>query len=155
MLTCAWLQMHDCAMTQSYFVVLAPPLLFQPEVGPAVAWSTLAQLRPASHAVCMVMTRMPCVLQAIAKGRLPFVFDKSEPLRFGLLPRMDADATNLRWFEFPPQVMFHTAAAFEDGDTVKLYACAFDEVCRPALLYVLHDETTCLSPFLYQRTCHP
>ena len=27
------LQMHDCALTQNYFIVLAPPLLFQPEVG--------------------------------------------------------------------------------------------------------------------------
>jgi len=56
-------------------------------------------------------------------------FDKDEPLRVGLLPRMDADASNLRWFEFPAQVIFHTAAAFEDGDTVKMYACAFNEVC--------------------------
>ena len=65
----------------------------------------------------------------IAKNRLPFVFDpKEEPLRIGLLPRMDTDATNLRWFEFPAQVMFHTAAAFEEGDVVKMYACAFNEV---------------------------
>ena len=64
----------------------------------------------------------------IAKGKLPFVYDRSEPLRFGLLPRMDADATNLRWFEFPAQMIFHTAAAFEEGDAVKLYACAFDDV---------------------------
>ncbi len=122
---CALLQMHDCALTQSHFVVLAPPLLFKPEVGPAMCWLSCG-LR--QSALCMLTTCGSPILQAIAKGRLPFVFDKEEPLRVGLLPRMDADATNLRWFEFPAQVTFHTAAAFEEGDTVKVYACAFNEV---------------------------
>ena len=72
----------------------------------------------------------------IVKGKLPFQFDKAEPLRVGLLPRMDADATNLRWFEFPAQVMFHTAAAFEEGDVVKMYACAFNDVrCLAAAVW--------------------
>ena len=71
-------------------------------------------------------------LQLFMKGRLPFEFDKSEPLRFGLLPRLAEDESSIRWFEVPAMMIFHTAAALQEGSLVRIFACSFVEVGRPA-----------------------
>lgn len=34
----------------------------------------------------------------------------------------------ITWFELPPMMVMHTAAAWQEGSTVKLAACCFDEV---------------------------
>lgn len=62
------------------------------------------------------------------KGSLPFEFDKSDPLRFGLLPRLAKDESSMRWFELPAKMIFHTAAAFQEGSLVRIFACSFVEV---------------------------
>lgn len=74
--------------------------------------------------------RKSCDLQVmVTKGMLPFEFDKSRPTRFGLLPKNATSPEELRWFEAPPAVMFHTAAAWQEGHVIKLYTCVFgDEV---------------------------
>eukprot|EP00899_Mesostigma_viride_P000133 jgi/Mesvir1/1011/Mv17545-RA.1 len=73
---------------------------------------------------------MPLVFDGkvmVAEGKLPFVFDKSLPSRFGLLPRYARDESEIKWFVLKEACyIFHTANAWEEGDDiVKLVACAF------------------------------
>eukprot|EP00899_Mesostigma_viride_P017268 jgi/Mesvir1/25542/Mv01786-RA.4 len=61
----------------------------------------------------------------VKEGKLPFVFDKSRPSRFGLLPRYARDESEIKWFVLNEACyIFHTANAWEEGDDiVKLVAC--------------------------------
>lgn len=59
---------------------------------------------------------------------LPFVFDDQLPTRFGILPRYAKSEDAIRWFEVPAVMMFHVANAWQEGNTVKLYSCCFDQV---------------------------
>ncbi|KAL4547510.1 hypothetical protein Ndes2526B_g06756 [Nannochloris sp. 'desiccata'] len=55
----------------------------------------------------------------IKKGSLPFDFDKSAPLRLGVMRRdLDAAAENsVMWFTLEPLMCFHVANAWETGHT--------------------------------------
>ena len=65
----------------------------------------------------------------VRDATLPFVFDKAQPARFGLLPRNDTNESRIQWFDLPPTFIFHSANAWDEGpDIVKLCACCFDEV---------------------------
>lgn len=35
---------------------------------------------------------------------------------------------DIAWFELPPMVVMHTAAAWQEGPAIRLAACCFDEV---------------------------
>jgi hypothetical protein len=45
-----------------------------------------------------------CAQVMVTQDRLPLVFDKSRPARFGLLPKRPKSAKEIRWFEAPPGV---------------------------------------------------
>ena len=38
----------------------------------------------------------------VTQNRLPLVFDKSRPTRFGVLPKRPKSGKDIRWFEAPP-----------------------------------------------------
>ena len=38
----------------------------------------------------------------LTQGRLPLVFDKTRPARFGVLPKRPKSGKEIRWFELPP-----------------------------------------------------
>lgn len=89
--------MHDCALTEKYFILMDSPLVFDPQV-------------------------------MIKKGSLPFVFDKSRPVRFGVVDRYANNASSLRWFAIEPLMIFHVANAWERADgVIELYACTYRE----------------------------
>lgn len=89
--------MHDCAITEDYFIILDMPLFFEPE-------------------------------RIMKNGTLPFVFDKQAGSRIGLLPRRAIDESDIKWFSFPSQMIFHTANAWQETSTkIKLVACCFEE----------------------------
>jgi carotenoid cleavage dioxygenase-like enzyme len=46
-------------------------------------------------------------------GTLPFFFDKQAGSRIGLLPRQAIDESDIKWFSFPSQMIFHTANAWQ------------------------------------------
>lgn len=48
--------------------------------------------------------------------------------------RYATDESAITWFELPPMVVLHTAAAWQedDGSVVKLAACCFNEVLPAA-----------------------
>jgi len=58
----------------------------------------------------------------LVDGKLPFVFDRDLPSRYGIVPR-HGDNGDVRWFEGPPCYMFHTLNAWDDGDDVVLVGC--------------------------------
>ena len=88
--------------------------------------------------------------QAMVKNNtLPFLFDNQLPTRFGVLPRYAKNEDAIRWFEVPAVMMFHVANAWQDGNTIKLYSCCFDQV-RPlgfcettAKLLLVHSAGVC------------
>ncbi|DBA75024.1 hypothetical protein WJX77_000411 [Trebouxia sp. C0004] len=65
--------------------------------------------------------------EMVKKRTLPFVFDESQPTRFGILPRYAQKEDAMRWFEVPAVMMFHVANAWQDGNEVKLFSCCFDQ----------------------------
>jgi carotenoid cleavage dioxygenase len=67
---------------------------------------------------------------------MPFLYDLSRPARIGVIPRDASDASELRWFDIPATMIFHTANAWEEGDCIKFYACGVDE----ELLKIIIDE---------------
>jgi hypothetical protein len=71
-----------------------------------------------------------CGQTMVKSGGLPFVFDKSRPTRFGVLPKKATSPDGIRWFEAPPAVIFHVANAWQEGDLLKLYAVAFQKEVR-------------------------
>ena len=64
----------------------------------------------------------------VKKRTIPFVFHPELKTRFGILPRTAKDQQGIRWFEAPAMMMFHVAAAWEEGSLIKLYVCAWDKV---------------------------
>ncbi|CAM9593356.1 unnamed protein product [Phaeothamnion confervicola] len=64
--------------------------------------------------------------EGIVSGKGLFVFDKSAPARFGLLPLDAADASQLEWYTLPaPRACFHTLNAWEgaNGRSVHVVLC--------------------------------
>jgi carotenoid 9,10(9',10')-cleavage dioxygenase 1 len=88
--------MHDCALTENYFIIVDAPLLFTPD--------------------------------AIVKGHLPFTFDNTLPLKFGVVDRYAQDSSEIKWFSVEPCMSFHVANAWETSSTaIELYLCTFKE----------------------------
>lgn len=64
----------------------------------------------------------------VKSGTLPFVFDTQLPTRFGVLPRYAENEDDIKWFEVPAVMMFHVANAWQEGNTIRLSSCCFDQV---------------------------
>lgn len=54
------------------------------------------------------------------EGQYPFVFQREQPSRFGLLPRHATRGDEIRWFTLPACYIWHTLNAYEEGDEVVL-----------------------------------
>ncbi len=125
----------------------------------------LVQSRAVQSAVLYVLGPRPNTFQAhcyvclacvspqemVKKRTLPFVYDDSQPTRFGILPRYAQNEDAMRWFEVPAVMMFHVANAWQEGNQVKLFSCCFDQV-RPVcpLLTPHHSWALLLTP---HRSC--
>ncbi len=72
------------------------------------------------HAVLMDLP-LTFDLDRMAAGRFPMVFRPELGARFGVLPRGGCDG-DVRWFEAPSCMVFHTANAWEEGREVVLVA---------------------------------
>lgn len=87
---------------------------------------------------------MTAHLQEMVKsGTLPFVFDTQLPTRFGVLPRYAKNEDAIKWFEVPAVMMFHVANAWQEGNTVKLFSCCFDQVQLPVFYAYVNQLQTC------------
>ena len=66
----------------------------------------------------------------VSLGKLPFVFDAARGARFGLVSRNAPDGAQVRWFDAPGCMIFHTVNAYEIEDQgnvrVRLLACVLD-----------------------------
>ncbi|KAK9918068.1 hypothetical protein WJX75_000916 [Coccomyxa subellipsoidea] len=64
----------------------------------------------------------------VTHNRLPFVYDKSRPARFGFLPKRPKSGKEVVWLELPAVMIFHVANAWQESkDVVKLFACCFED----------------------------
>lgn len=74
-----------------------------------------------------VIMDLPLVFEheRMSEGRFPIVFKPEMGSRFGVLPRGGGDA-DVRWFDAPSCMVFHTANAWEEDDSVVLVACRMD-----------------------------
>ena len=72
--------------------------------------------------------------EMVKRKALPFVVDPEQPLRIGLLPRDSMTQDGLRWFELPSGSIVHTLNAWDDGDTVHIYACRSDKLDLNSLM---------------------
>eukprot|EP01088_Endostelium_zonatum_P004427 TRINITY_DN15673_c0_g1_i1.p1 TRINITY_DN15673_c0_g1~~TRINITY_DN15673_c0_g1_i1.p1 ORF type:complete len:552 (+),score=123.49 TRINITY_DN15673_c0_g1_i1:103-1758(+) len=68
--------------------------------------------------------RLDKVLECVS----PFMFDPTTPSKFGILPRMAKDQSEIIWFESPACYMWHGLNAWDDGDEVVLYGLRSDTV---------------------------
>ncbi|HCP45025.1 MAG TPA: hypothetical protein DIU15_03235 [Deltaproteobacteria bacterium] len=76
--------------------------------------------------------------EMVKRKALPFVVDPEQPLRIGLLPRESMTQDDVRWFDLPSGSVVHTLNAWDDGDTVHIYACRSDVLDLNSLM---SDET--------------
>ena len=82
----------------------------------------------------------------LKKGGLPFQFDKTRGMRFGVLDRYAADASGIKWFTGPPGMIFHVANAWEaDDNRLEVYACVFDNFSLEQFTAVSDDSEPHLS----------
>lgn len=63
---------------------------------------------------------------AIAKGKYRISFMHDRPARFGVLPR-HGDASQVRWFEHDACYMYHSVAAYEEGETIRIVGCRIQD----------------------------
>jgi carotenoid cleavage dioxygenase-like enzyme len=105
--------MHDCALTEDYFILLDMPLCFEPEVrrlavAVAVAVVTSNAQRFAAALLCrragataildhLKCSQMPVTQRIVKEGSLPFTFNKSRKSRFGLMPRYATSEDAIKW----------------------------------------------------------
>ena len=86
--------------------------------------------------------------QQLRRGKFRIAFDRAAPSRFGVLPR-HGDGSQVRWFELEACYVYHTVAAWDDGDAVVVVGCAIDDPIpdapRPG---VPHLDTIQLAPRL-------
>ncbi len=78
-----------------------------------------------------------CRRQRMLAGGYAYEFEKDRPARFGVMPRGTADGRDVRWFELPPLYIFHVANAWQDGNTVVLFACVYQSVRGPCRCHAL------------------
>ena len=75
------------------------------------------------------------------------MYDDQLPTRFGVLPRYAKNEDAIRWFEVPAVMMFHVANAWQEGNTVKLVSCCFDEVRSQYPHVEFKQQETPMSPW--------
>lgn len=79
--------------------------------------------------------------EIMKSGTLPFVFEKTQNLRVGVLDRYATDGAEVKWFDLPPCMVFHTANAWEvNNSTIELYLCAFNDFTLDELAPVQEDS---------------
>ncbi|CAM6128740.1 unnamed protein product [Calypogeia fissa] len=61
--------------------------------------------------------------KAMVDNQFAFTFDRTKPIRFGVLPRYAKDDSQMCWFECSNGLLLHTANAWEEGDELVLIAC--------------------------------
>jgi carotenoid cleavage dioxygenase-like enzyme len=102
--------MHDCALTEDYFILLDMPLCFEPEVrhlavvaaviSNACRFAAALLCRRAGAAAIFdhpMCSQMPVVQRIVKEGSLPFTFNKSRKSRFGLMPRYATSEDAIKW----------------------------------------------------------
>ena len=70
------------------------------------------------------------MLQDIVKGKRLITFNSGRASRFGVLPKHSDDASQIRWFELPAMYAFHVANAWQEGNTIRLFACVYEKGVR-------------------------
>ncbi len=63
---------------------------------------------------------------AITKGKYRISFMHDRPSRFGVIPR-HGDASQIRWFAHDSCYMYHSVAAYEEGDTIRIVGCRIED----------------------------
>lgn len=53
---------------------------------------------------------MVAVQVMVTKNRLPLVYDKSRPVRFGIIPKRPKSGKEVRWFELDPGAQLPTVS---------------------------------------------
>ncbi len=126
-----------------------PPFLTYGEVSPEGTLTHAAELSLRAPVMMhdfaiteryAVIMDLPLVfeLDRLSEGRFPFEFRPEMGARFGVIPRGGSDG-DVRWFDAPSCMVFHTANAWEDGDSVVLVACRMSRT--NVLMGALGDNT--------------
>lgn len=68
---------------------------------------------------------MPLMLKPmrVMQGKIPFVFERNKPSRFGIIPRHGGE---MRWFSVPTCMIYHVVNAYEEGNEIVLLAYRMD-----------------------------
>ena len=63
----------------------------------------------------------------VKERKVPFVYRKDLPCRFGLLPTSASSGEDIRWFDLPPHAVVHVGNAWEADGKVVMYACSYKD----------------------------
>lgn len=69
----------------------------------------------------------------VKEGALPFSMNYKRNARIGVIPKrlqgVASKDVKVRWFELDqPLAIFHTVNAWQEGDSIHLFACIYDKV---------------------------
>jgi carotenoid cleavage dioxygenase len=78
-----------------------------------------------NHALLFDMSMM-WDQDAMKRGRVKLGFYPERPSRIGVIPRR-GKGSDVRWFETEPFFMYHTIAAWEEGDEIVLIGCQISD----------------------------
>jgi carotenoid cleavage dioxygenase-like enzyme len=70
------------------------------------------------------------MIQGLIKGKPLVRFDEGRASRFGVLPKSSEVPEKIRWFEMPAMFAFHVANAWQEGNSIRLFACMYTEGVR-------------------------
>lgn len=71
----------------------------------------------------VIFIDLPAAFDFSCEQGTPWVFDKSVPIRFGVLPGYSQDPKDVKWFEAKAGMIFHTINAYESSPTEIVMQC--------------------------------
>lgn len=55
------------------------------------------------------------------------LYNSERASRFGVLRKDASSEAGIRWFELPAMYAYHVANAWQEGDTIRIFLCVYEE----------------------------
>lgn len=84
------------------------------------------------YAIFLYMPLFFRPMEMINGQGFPFIFDSEAPAKFGLLPRSAQSDDEMRWFDLPASMIFHTVNAWDDPNGTDVVSAYTQRTTRTA-----------------------
>jgi carotenoid cleavage dioxygenase len=79
----------------------------------------------------VVFMDLPIVfdLETAMRGTMPYLWNDDYPARVGVMPR-EGTGAETKWYELKPCYAFHSLNAYDDGNTIVMDICRYEDMWR-------------------------